>query len=277
MADLRRSRRERTSPDGAMSLAAHLRELRRRLLISLLAIGIGTAVGWMYYQQIFDFIRGPFDDLSEEVSARGLDVSLTLTGIADPFLLQFKVAAFAGLLLASPIWIYQAWGFVSPGLHGHERRWALGITAAAVPLFLLGVLMAYVIVPQGLTILVGFTPEGVSNLIAVDRYLSFLLRLAVVFGIAFLLPVFVVGLNAAGVLTGAQIASSWRVVVFAIFLFSAIATPTPDPLTMMLLATPMLFLFGLSLVLTRLIDRRRRREPDPLAGLSDDEASPLDL
>ncbi len=262
-----------------MPLADHLRELRRRLLIAGLAIVVGAVVGWILYPQIFEFIRGPFDDLQDAVAEQGLDVRLTLTGITDPFVLQLKVAAVAGLVLASPIWIYQLWGFVTPGLLRNERRWALGFTAAAVPLFLLGVWVSYWVLPQGLSLLLGFTPEGVSNLVAVDRYLSFLLRLALVFGIAFLLPVFVVGLNAAGVLSAGTLARWWRILIFGVFVFAAVATPTGDPLTMALLAGPMLLLLAISLGIAALNDRRRARRDaaDPLHQLSDDEASPLDL
>lgn len=260
-----------------MPLREHLRELRRRLVISLLAIAIGGVVGWIYYVQIFDIISRPIQDVVAQAAAEGRDVRLVVSGVTDAFMLQVKVAVMAGLVLASPVWIYQLWAFVTPGLHPRERRWVYVFVALSVPLFLAGVVLAYVLMPKGLEVLLGFTPQNVGNYLPVDRYLSFFLRMVVVFGIGFLTPLFIVGLNMVGILSGKRLASAWRYIIFGVFVFAAVATPTGDPITMMLLATPVLLLVGGAVVFSLLNDRRRRRngaEPD-YEQWQDDEVSPI--
>ena len=150
-----------------MPLADHLRELRSRLLKSGIAIGLGMIAGWIWYPQLFAWLSRPFNDVVAEARADGRTITLALTGVADPFVLQLQVAAVAGLIVSSPIWLYQLWRFVTPGLHRHERRWALGFAAVATPLFLIGVGLAYLVLPYGLQILFGFTPEGVENIVPI--------------------------------------------------------------------------------------------------------------
>jgi sec-independent protein translocase protein TatC len=260
-----------------MSLREHLRELRRRLVVSLAAIAAGTVVGWIWYEPLFDLISGPIQDVVAEAEGEGRDVRLVVAGVTDAFMLQVKVAVMAGLVLASPVWIYQLWAFVTPGLHTKERRWVYVFAAVSVPLFLGGVVLAYVLMPKGLEVLLGFTPQNVGNYLPVDRYLSFFLRMVIVFGIGFLTPLFIVGLNILGVLSGKRLAKAWRFIIFGVSVFAAVATPTGDPITMMLLATPVLLLVGAAVAFSMLNDRRRLRngaEPD-YAGFDDDQISPL--
>jgi len=255
----------------------HLRELRSRLFKALIAITIGAVVGWIYYVQIFDFIIGPLKSARDDLAEQGLTVELTLTSVTAPFTLQLRIAAMAGVVLASPVWLYQIWAFITPGLHKHEKRYAYAFIFTAVPLFLAGVGAALWVLPKGLQLLIGFTPEGVSNLLPVDVYLSFLVRTMIVFGIGFLVPIFIVALNLIGVLRANAIRRSWRWTVLAVFLFGAVATPTGDPLSMMLLAGPMLLLILIAFTICLLNDRRRARrsgEPD-YDSLSDDEASSI--
>lgn len=259
-----------------MPLSEHLRELRSRLVKSLLAIALGATLAWMYYDPIFAVIRAPFDDVIEAAKANGRDVTLAFTGVVDPFVMQLKIAGVVGVLLASPIWLYQLWRFVTPGLHTNERRWALAFAAVATPLFLMGVGLAYAVLPKGLDILLGFTPENIENIVSVDRYLTFFLRMLLVFGLGFLLPIVVIGLNLAGVLSARQLRSWWRWIVIGIVVFAAIATPTGDPFNLALLAVPLLVLMGLAWTFCWLNDRRRaaRRAEEP--QWADDETSPLD-
>lgn len=272
-----RARGKAATDGGAMPLMDHLRELRSRLFKALIAITIGAVIGWIYYVQIFDFIIGPLKSARDDLAAKGLNVELTLTSVTAPFTLQLRIAAMAGVVLASPVWLYQIWAFITPGLHKHERRYAYAFVFTAVPLFLMGVAAALWVLPKGLELLIGFTPEDVSNLLPVDVYLSFLVRTMIVFGIGFLIPIFIVGLNLIGVLSADSIRRSWRWTVLAVFLFGAVATPTGDPLSMMLLAGPMLLLILIAFSICLLNDRRRARkssEPD-YDSLSDDEASPI--
>lgn len=263
---------------GAMPLGDHLRELRSRLVKSGIAIALGMIVGWVYYAQIFAWLSEPFNTVVEQARAEGRDITLALTGVADPFVLQLQVAAVTGLLISSPVWLYQLWRFVTPGLHRHERRWAIAFALFATPLFLSGVLLAYTVLPYGLELLFGFTPDSVENIVSVDRYLSFFIRMILVFGVGFLAPLLIVLLNFAGILTGKRLVSWWRWIIFTIFIFSAVATPTGDPINLVLLAAPILVLVMIAVVIALLNDKRRARrhrgEID-YSTLDDDEISPL--
>lgn len=260
-----------------MPLADHLRELRRRLVISIIAIAAGSVVGWIYYTQIFEVVSRPIEQVVEQAAADGRDVRLVMSGVADAFMLQVKIAVMTGLVLASPVWLYQLWAFVTPGLHAKERRWVYLFVGLSVPLFLAGIVLAYLVMPKGLEVLLGFTPENVGNYLPVDRYLSFFLRMVLVFGVGFLTPLFIVGLNIVGILSGKRLAAAWRYIIFGVFVFAAVATPTGDPVNMLLLATPILLLVVAAVVFCLLNDRRRARHGEPgYEQWDDDEVSPID-
>ncbi len=274
------SRSARPSSRGAAApLTHHLRELRSRLFKSGVALLCGSVIGWIYYPQTFAWLSSPFVRVVAEAEAEGRKVTLALTGVADPFVLQVQVAITVGLLLASLIWLYQTWRFVTPGLRQNERRWAIGFAAAATPLFAAGVLLAYQVLPFGLEILLGFTPAAVENIVSVDRYLSFFIRTILVFGLGFLVPLMLIALNFAGVLSGTRLASWWRWILISVFVFAAVATPTGDPINMLLLAGPILVLVGIAILISLLNDRRRRRKRsrsgDDYDAWDDDATSPL--
>ena len=266
-----------------MPVTEHLRELRKRLVRSGAAIVTGMVVGWIYYTQLFAWLSKPFNAAVQQAQSEGRTVTLALTGVADPFVLQVQVAAVAGLVLSSPVWLYQTWRFVTPGLHRNERRWSIGFVGVATPLFLGGVLLAYAILPIGLELLLGFTPENVENIVSVDRYLSFFLRTILVFGIGFLAPLLLVVLNFAGILTGKRLASWWRWIIIAVMVFAAVATPTGDPINLVLLAAPMMMLIVLAILVSLANDRRRHRRARKLGedgaidyeAFDDNQASPL--
>ena len=259
-----------------MSLIEHLRELRNRLFKASLAIVIGTVLAWGFYPQIFEVLSQPVNEIVEKAQENGRDVRLVLGGVADAFILQIKVSVVTSMLLTSPIWLYQLWRFITPGLYRKEKLRAYLFVSVAVPLFASGAVLAYIFLPIGLNILFGFTPLGVGNYVPVDRYLSFFLRMVLVFGISFLAPLFIVMLNIFDVLEAKAITSRWRVVVLSVFAFAAVATPTGDPVNMTLLAAPVLLLISIATFIAWLNDKRRarKRKDDPVLGLSDDEASP---
>jgi sec-independent protein translocase protein TatC len=261
---------------GGMTLVEHLRELRSRLVKGVAAVALGAVVGWFLFDPVFALLKEPFLDLAR--SNGDLDAKLTLSDITGPFFLRLKIALMLGVIIGSPVWLYQMWAFVVPALHRNERRWSVLFLGTAVPLFLAGVGLAFLVLPKGLGLLIGFTPTDVSNFVQVDRYLSFVVRLTLAFGLAFELPVFVVMLNLAGIVSAAALRRKRSVIVFGVFVFAAVATPTGDPVTMLTLALPMWGLFEGSLVVARLVDRRRARlspEPD-YATLGDDETSSVD-
>ena len=259
-----------------MSLIEHLRELRNRLFKASVAIVIGTVLAWGFYPQIFEVLSQPVNEIVEKAQENGRDVRLVLGGVADAFILQIKVSVVTSMLLTSPIWLYQLWRFITPGLYRKEKLRAYLFVSVAVPLFVSGAVLAYIFLPIGLNILFGFTPLGVGNYVPVDRYLSFFLRMVLVFGISFLAPLFIVMLNIFDVLEAKAITSRWRVVVLSVFAFAAVATPTGDPVNMTLLAAPVLLLISIATFIAWLNDKRRarKRKDDPVLGLSDDEASP---
>jgi len=272
--------KERTH-DTAMPLADHLRELRNRLVKSAIAIAAGMIVGWYFYPHIFTWLSAPFTGVITQARAQGHVVTLALTGVADPFVLQLQIAGVAGLVLAAPVWLYQLWRFVTPGLHRHEKRWAVGFALVATPLFLAGAMLAYTVLPFALQLLFGFTPDNVENIVSVDKYLSFFLRTILVFGAGFLVPLMLVLLNFAGVLSGRRLMGWWRWIVILVAIFAAVATPTGDPINMALLGGPILILVIVATGVCLLNDRRRARRQSraglDFSQLGDDEASPLDL
>jgi len=268
MATLRRKR----SPDGRMSLGDHLRELRRRFVIAAVAIAVGSVLGWVEYDWLFTQIMAPLRKLAAE---RGGLVNINFGGITQPFTVQLQVAMFVGVIVASPVWLFQVWGFIVPGLTKREKRTAMAFVAAAAPLFLAGCFLATTVVPKAVEILIGFTPKGAANLPDAALYLTFVTRFILAFGLAFLLPVFLVGLNVAHILPARIMLKGWRIAVILIFVFSAMMTPTPDAWTMLALALPMIGLFYAAVGVSMLLDKRRgRREPE-WAKVPDDEASPL--
>jgi sec-independent protein translocase protein TatC len=262
-----------------MPLIAHLRELRRRLTISVLAVFVAAIAAAFFYTQLFNLLTDPFYQIADNY--KGSNVTLNFGGIGDPFSYELKICAMVGIFASSPVWMYQLWAFLAPGLHKNERRWGIGFVVVSVPLFIGGALLAYVFLPKGFNLLIGFNPapKRVANIINLDNYLSFIMRMFLVFGLAFVMPVFLVAINLIGILPGRLMFRAWRPVTLGAFVFAAVATPTGDPWTMTALAVPMLLLFlgaaGLCVVLDR---RRRRRGVDGLDydTLDDDAPSPLD-
>jgi sec-independent protein translocase protein TatC len=269
MAALRNKRKS----DGSMSLGDHLRELRRRFVVAAGSIAVGSVLGWVQYDWLFTRIMAPLRKIAAERD--GL-VNINFAGITQPFTVQLQVAMFVGVIVASPVWLYQVWGFIVPGLTRREKRTAMAFVAAAVPLFLGGCFLATIAVQDAVEVLLGFTPKGAANLPDAALYLTFVTRFILAFGLAFLLPVFLVGLNVAHVLPGRIMLKGWRIAVILIFVFAAVMTPTPDAWTMLVLACPMVGLFYGAVGVSLLMDRRRARRETQWANVPDDEASPLD-
>jgi sec-independent protein translocase protein TatC len=246
-----------------MALMDHLKELRNRLFKAAIGVVLGTVVGFIIYQPMLAALIKPITDLNQKA---GRAASLNFDGVASSFDLMIQISVFMGLILASPVWLYQLWAFIVPGLHKKERRLALSFVAAAVPLFIGGVVLAWLVLPNAVRVLTDFTPTGASNFITAQVYLSFVTRLMLAFGIAFLLPVVLFGLNVAGILKGQQLVKSWRITVFLVCLFAAMAAPGADAMSMFYLAGPMLALFFLAVALCLLNDRRREKRAQKRAA-----------
>ena len=256
-----------------MALSDHLRELRARILKIGLVVLVGLVVSLFFFDEIFQLVLGPYDDAQ---TALGEDVNTeaTIAGAGGPLMLYLKLCGLVSVILTSPFWLYQVWAFILPGLHDKERTWSRVFAAVAGPLFLAGVVLGYLTLPKGLEILIGLTPADLTNLVEFGDYLTFLIRTLLVFGIAFEIPVFVILLNLAGIVTGAALGAHRPWIVIGTFIFAAVATPSTDPFTMLFLAVPMVLLFGISEVIARVLDRRRQEREEQVA-LADDEVSEL--
>lgn len=258
-----------------MALADHLRELRARLMKVALFFIVGTTVAWFFYAQLFSLLYTPYEEAVAILAQEGVNSQGVLGGIGNPLLLRLKICALAALVLGSPFWLYQIWAFIVPGLHPQEKRSTKLFAVVAGPLFLAGVAVAYYVLPKGIEVLVGFTPESLQSLVDFGDYFRFLTRMLLVFGIAFEIPLFVVMLSLAGVVSGKALGAHRPWIILGTFAFAAIATPSTDPFSMIMLAVPMTLLFIVSEIVARIIDRRRSRRESDFADLDDDEASPL--
>ena len=259
-----------------MTLIEHLRELRSRLVKSVAAVIPGAVIGWIFYQPIIKFVTEPACEAHVVGVGSGDCSVLTTTGLTGPINLALSVAIVTGLLIAAPVWLYQLWAFVTPGLHKHEQRWSLAFLATSVPLFFSGAAICYLLLPKVVKVLLSFAPADATPGVSVNEYLSVVVHLMLAFGLAFELPVFIALLNAAGVLKAAQLRKAWRAAVLGIFVFAAVATPTGDPYTMFALALPMTVLYILSYFFCAWNDRRRKQRNGSFEDLDDDAVSPLD-
>ncbi len=275
-----------TNPEARMPLVEHIRELRNRILKALLALTVGAVVGWFIEPHVWHFLTAPFCDLpSRYVSLgdlggtgkSGHSCHLVVTGLFDYFFLRLKISIATGVLISAPIWLYQLWGFIAPGLHARERRWAYAFTGIAVPLFVLGGTIAYFAMSKGLRFFLALVPKNVLTLITVSNYLGFAIAMLLIFGLAFELPLVMVLLNMAGVLTHKRFAKWRRMIIFLIFAFAAIFTPSPDPISMLLLAVPCVVLVEGAEIFAWANDRRRARRGIVYPGLTPEQVEEYGL
>jgi sec-independent protein translocase protein TatC len=265
---------------GTMPLLDHLRELRKRIIRAAFFILIFSILGFVYYNQIITTLAEPVCDLKlAQRSGSNNCGSLFISGVLGPLNLQVKVAFLTGVIVSAPFWLYQLWAFIAPALHRKERRKSVLFIIAATPFFTLGAALAYYILPIAIRVLFGFTPDSLNNLVRFDDYLSFVLRIILIFGLAFELPVFLVSLNLIGVLSGRAILKPWRFAIFGITVFVAAFSPTADPLSMAALALPLIVFYfgagGIALLVDKKRDKKSKQIGDNQAA-DIDQASPID-
>ena len=270
-----------------MYLLEHLVELRSRLTKGCLAIVAATTVIALFaYDQVFHIIRRPYCEIPQKYRP-ALDVARTgahdtctfvATGPTDQFGFRLKVALFGGLIVSSPIWIYQLWAFIAPGLHRREKKWTYIFVSISSGLFVTGGVLAYFLLGKALELLLGVGGSHIVTLLDVNKYVSFALSLVVVFGLGFEFPLAMAILNVTGIVSTARLKSWRRVVYFVLTAFAAFAVPTPDPFTMLALAIPLCMLYEVTILVARVHDRRvaARVAASDFADLADDETSPLD-
>ncbi len=243
-------------PDGRMALSDHLRELRARLIRSALVIVVAFLIAIFFYDQLSDLIRTPYDEGVRRLQG-DVETQIVVNDVTGPLMLQLKLCGVVAIVGASPYWLYQIWAFILPGLHASERKWSRIFALLAGPLFFAGVATAYFVLPKAISVLIGFTPAEATNLVDFGRFFSFITRMLLVFGVAFEIPLFVVMLNLAGVVSGKALGRYRPWIVIGTFVFAAVATPSTDPFSMLFLAIPMLALFLVAELIARFIDRRR--------------------
>lgn len=262
------------NPEARMALGEHLKELRRRVLFAVAGILIASIAGWIIYPQVFEALRQPIELLNEE---RPELATLNFDSIGSAFDMRLRISLFSGIILSAPWWIFQVFAFITPGLTTKERKYTFGFLGAAVPLFLAGAWLAWTVLPRALSVLVGdFTPDGTQNILTASIYLKFVMQFVLAFGIAFLMPLFMVALNFMGIVSGRAWLKAWRWAIVGIFTFCAFATPNPEPTAMIFMALPIVGLYFLAVWIAFLHDRRvarrRAKEDAELAATSSSES-----
>ncbi len=260
--------------DGRMALTDHLREFRARLVRSVLVLIVAFVVMLFFYDPLLDFISKPYYDAVATLRNE-IDAELVATGIGAGLLLQLKLCGVAAVVASAPYWIYQIWAFILPGLHPHERKWSRVVAAIAGPLFFGGVALGYYVLPKGISVLIDFVPQDVTSLVDFGAYFSFVTRMLLIFGVAMEIPFFVILLNLAGVVSGKALGRYRPWIVIGVFVFAAVATPSTDPFSMLMLAIPLQVLFILAEIVARIVDRARGRTDNRTDQWDDDEVSPI--
>jgi sec-independent protein translocase protein TatC len=279
----RQLRRQPRDPAATMSLIEHLRELRNRAALALAFIAIGTAVCfWWYDHGLGGFIRAPYCSIPADSRALGTgaagDCALLITDVFGGALVRLKIAFIAGMVLSGPLWLFQLWRFITPGLKRNEKKYALVFVGVSSALFALGAMLAYISLKAGLTLLIGLAGDNVAVALTAQDYLGFVVSVLLAFGASFELPLIAVALNLVGVVSHAALSKSRRWIFFLTIVFAAFITPTQDPFTMLLMALPMCLLFEVAIQFARVVDTRRARRTaiEHFHDISDDEASTLD-
>lgn len=241
-----------------MTLWEHLAELRRRLLISIVAVAVGGLVAWFLWDPVLSLLRDPYCRISDQTD----DCRLYVTDPLQPFATRLRVSGYVGIALAMPVLLWQTWRFITPALYPHEKRYAVPFVVSSLVLFFTGAGLAYFTLPQALDFLQGVGGMNLSEIYTIDRYLQLITYMMLAFGVGFEFPVLLVALQLIGLVTPRQLASGRRMAAVAIVVLAAVITPSGDPISLLALSIPMYILFEASILVGRLAARRSRTSSD---------------
>jgi sec-independent protein translocase protein TatC len=253
-----RLRRRPRDAEGSMTLVEHLEELRKRLFISLGAIGLTSIVGWFLYGPVLRLLQDPYCSALDHLPKANRPPTgcrFIFIGAVDAVVIKLKVVVFLGLLLALPIVLYQVWAFIVPGLTKRERRLAIPFVGSSVLLFALGALIAYLTLPKALGFLLGFAGSQFTALLTGDKFLGFVMLVALAFGLSFEFPIVLVFLTLVGILSSRQLREWRRWAILFVAIFAAVITPSQDPYTMLAMMIPMVVFYEAAIIVARLMNR----------------------
>ncbi|MEX3609949.1 twin-arginine translocase subunit TatC [Rothia sp. LK2588] len=257
-----RANSRKNNPQANMALQEHFREFKNRVIKSAVATIIGGIAGFFLYMPFIEAIKEPLDEVNRQ---QGRDAVLNYANVQSSFSLMVTVSLYIGLVLAAPVWLYQLWAFITPALYKKEKRYALGFICSAVPMFIIGIITAWICLPATVLALTAFNPTGTANYINAEVYISFVVKFMVSFALSFVIPVILVGLNLMGILSGRTILKAWRWVVVFVATIAAMAAPGTDVMTMFYLAAPLLLFFFIAIAICLVNDKRRARKNAKLA------------
>jgi sec-independent protein translocase protein TatC len=258
----RRMRPRQGNPEGRMSVLDHLRELRRRLILVVLFIVAGAVLGWFLYPHTLEFLKHPYCSVPAKFRYQprtGESCVLTYQGVLDGFTARLQISVISGAVFTAPLWLYQIWAFITPGLRKNERKYTIMFIAVSTLLFALGMALAYVVLSKGLNVILHAATDQTQATLTVNKYIGFVTLMLITFGAAFELPLLVIMANLAGVLPASVLRRTQRIAIFLIFTFAAVATPTTDPFTMCAMALPMVLLYEAAVLIAVVHDRRKAR------------------
>ncbi|HEY4607929.1 MAG TPA: twin-arginine translocase subunit TatC [Ilumatobacteraceae bacterium] len=259
----RKPKTKMVSPDDRMTLTEHLAELRSRIIRALLAVVIGVIVLLALYDQVLNFLRGPYNQLCAD--NKQVQCELIFIGPLEGLTTRLQICTYGGLVLALPVILWQVWRFIVPALHKNEKQYAIPFIFSSVFLFILGAAIAYWTLTPALDFLISWAGSGVKAQFTISKYVSLVGLMMAVFGIAFEFPVLLVFLQLVGVLTPQTLIKGWRYAIMIVFVIAGVITPSGDPYSMLALAIPMSIFYLISIVIG-LFFQRRRRATDPAAG-----------
>jgi sec-independent protein translocase protein TatC len=265
-----RRRRRKANPDGTMTITEHLYELRARLAVALVAVAVMSVIGYIWFGVSFfgwpslgDLLKEPYCSLPARdrpmISTSG-GCTLYGNGAFDQFSLRMRVGIATGVVLSCPVWFYELWAFIVPGLYTKERKFALTFVTCAVGLFVAGAAMAYYVIREALGFLLSINSGVQTTLLSGESYFGLLIALLLIFGVSFELPLLVVMLNRVGLITYDRLRRWRRGLIFGLFVFAAVVTPGGDPISMTALALTLTMLFEVSIQISRVHDRRKAKQ-----------------